>query len=139
MLATGAMQRLRVAGGVHVADSGEQERSMPSRWATGTEFPGVTAACQQLRSDLGRALRSIESRLDEPGPGLRFIVAQVLVIQTSQDQNVAACRDIHFNPLVLPTGIEPSSDPLLKFRAQAYAGSHRRRGRTLQCRGACQR
>ena len=57
----------------------------------------------------------------------RQINAGTLVIEASQPQTVAVCRDINFNPLVLPTGIEPSDDPLLKARAQAYAESHRRR------------
>lgn len=57
----------------------------------------------------------------------RQINAGTLVIQASEPQNVAVCRDINFDPLVLPTGIEPSDDPLLKFRAEAYAESHRRR------------
>lgn len=57
----------------------------------------------------------------------RQVSAGTLVIQASEDQSVAVCRDINFNPLVLPTGIAPSADPLLKFRAQAYAESHRRR------------
>ena len=55
------------------------------------------------------------------------INAGTLVIEASQPQSVGVCRDINFNPLVLPTGIEPSDDPLLKSRAQAYAESHRRR------------
>lgn len=57
----------------------------------------------------------------------RQINAGTLVIQASEPQNVAVCRDINFDPLVLPNGIKPSNDPLLKFRAQAYAESHRRR------------
>ena len=57
----------------------------------------------------------------------RQINAGTLVIQASEPQSVAVCRDINFDPLVLPTGIVPSNDPLLKFRAEAYAESHRRR------------
>lgn len=57
----------------------------------------------------------------------RQIKAGTLVIQASEPQRVGVCRDINFDPLVLPTGIEPSDDPLLKFRAAAYAESHRRR------------
>lgn len=57
----------------------------------------------------------------------RHVDAGTLVIQASQPQADGPCRDINFNPLVLPTGIEPSDDPLLQFRAKAYAESHRRR------------
>ncbi|MGH8162323.1 MAG: catalase family peroxidase [Gammaproteobacteria bacterium] len=57
----------------------------------------------------------------------RHIVAGTLVIRASQPQARGVCRDISFNPLVLPKGIEPSDDPLLLFREKTYAVSHRRR------------
>jgi catalase len=60
------------------------------------------------------------------------IDAGTLVIRASQPQRVAVCRDISFNPLVLPQGIAPSDDPLLKDRAATYAASHRRRIREQQ-------
>lgn len=37
------------------------------------------------------------------------------------------CRDVNFDPLVLPSGIEPSDDPLLSARSAAYSTSFRRR------------
>jgi catalase len=37
------------------------------------------------------------------------------------------CRDINFDPLVLPSGIEPSDDPLLSARSAAYSQSFTRR------------
>lgn len=70
-------------------------------------------------------------------PDHRQIDAGMLVIQSSQSQSVGACRDINFNPLVLPAGIEPSRDPLLEFRAEAYAESHQRRvGEEIQTHNA---
>lgn len=59
----------------------------------------------------------------------RQVIAGMLVIDAMQAQAHGACRNINFNPLVLPMGIEPSNDPLLKFRAEVYAESHRRRVR----------
>ena len=53
--------------------------------------------------------------------------AGTLVILASQPQKVGVCRDISFDPLVLPAGIQPSGDPLLKARAEAYAESLKRR------------
>ena len=44
--------------------------------------------------------------------------------QTDADGNA---RDINFDPLVLPAGIEPSDDPLLSARSAVYAASYRRR------------
>jgi catalase len=37
------------------------------------------------------------------------------------------CRDINFDPLALPTGIEGSDDPLLAARSAVYSSSFRRR------------
>ncbi|MBS0380813.1 MAG: catalase family peroxidase [Proteobacteria bacterium] len=53
--------------------------------------------------------------------------AGTLVILASQPQRIGVCRDISFDPLVLPRGIEPSADPLLQDRAATYAESLRRR------------
>ncbi|HEX4878230.1 MAG TPA: catalase, partial [Limnobacter sp.] len=39
----------------------------------------------------------------------------------------SSCDSINFNPLVLPTGIEGSDDPLLAARAGSYAVSQGRR------------
>ena len=41
----------------------------------------------------------------------------------SEDSGSAACTDINYDPLVLPSGIEPSDDPLLSARSAAYASS----------------
>lgn len=60
----------------------------------------------------------------------RHIDAGTLVINASQPQKTGACRDINFDPTVLPTGIELSNDPLLRFRSKVYAESHRRRNLT---------
>lgn len=59
--------------------------------------------------------------------GHREVDAGVLVIDRQEPQIDGACRDIDFNPLVLPSGIQPSDDPLLRARSAAYAESHRRR------------
>jgi catalase len=37
------------------------------------------------------------------------------------------CRDVNYDPLVLPAGIEPSDDPLLSARSAAYSESFRLR------------
>lgn len=57
----------------------------------------------------------------------RHVDAGTLVILSSQPQDIGVCRDLSFDPLVLPRGIEPSSDPLLQDRAATYAESLRRR------------
>lgn len=53
------------------------------------------------------------------------VVAGRLKVNAVTDK--ATCDGINFNPLVLPTGIEASEDPLLPARAGSYAVSQGRR------------
>src|SRR4051812_27570587 len=55
------------------------------------------------------------------------IDAGTLVIDRAQTQIDGACRDLAFDPTVLPDGIAPSADPLLAARSAAYAVSLQRR------------
>ncbi|MGO2393237.1 MAG: catalase family peroxidase [Halomonas sp.] len=53
--------------------------------------------------------------------------AGVLVINSAQAQDDGACRDINYDPLILPDGIAGSDDPLLSARSAAYSESFNRR------------
>jgi catalase len=55
--------------------------------------------------------------------------AGTVVINRAQSQIDGPCRDVIFDPLILPAGIEPSEDPLLAARSAAYAVSFNRRTR----------
>ncbi|MFP3550862.1 catalase family peroxidase [Paraburkholderia sp. SIMBA_049] len=55
------------------------------------------------------------------------IDAGTLVIDDMQTQIDGPCRDVNFDPLMLPSGIAPSDDPLLTARSAVYAESFRRR------------
>lgn len=57
----------------------------------------------------------------------RDIDAGTLVLTSTEPQASGACRDINYDPLVLPHGIEASDDPLLAARSAAYATSYLRR------------
>ncbi|TPG08398.1 catalase family peroxidase [Rhodanobacter glycinis] len=57
----------------------------------------------------------------------RTIDAGTLVIDATTPQESGACRDINYDPLVLPAGITASDDPLLPARSAAYADSYLRR------------
>ena len=57
----------------------------------------------------------------------RTIDAGTLVLEHSAPQASGPCRDINYDPLVLPAGIEASDDPLLPARSAAYADSYLRR------------
>jgi catalase len=52
-----------------------------------------------------------------------------LVIDRAQTQVDGPCRDIVFDPTILPDGIAPSSDPLLAARSATYRVSFERRAR----------
>jgi len=57
----------------------------------------------------------------------RTIDAGTLVIDRTTPQESGPCRDVNYDPLVLPDGIEGSDDPLLPARSAAYADSYLRR------------
>ncbi len=57
----------------------------------------------------------------------REIDAGTLVLTGTEAQESGACRDINYDPTVLPHGIEISDDPLLPARSAAYATSYLRR------------
>jgi catalase len=59
--------------------------------------------------------------------GRRRIDAGTLTLTTAQTEAAGNARDVNFDPLVLPDGIEPSDDPLLSARSAVYAASYRAR------------
>jgi catalase len=60
-------------------------------------------------------------------PGRQRIDAGTFVIDRAQTQIDGPCRDIVFDPTILPDGIAPSSDPLLAARSSTYHVSFERR------------
>lgn len=59
--------------------------------------------------------------------GRRTIDAGRLTLTAAQTEAAGNARDVNFDPLVLPDGIEPSDDPLLSARSAVYAASYRAR------------
>jgi catalase len=57
------------------------------------------------------------------------IDAGTLVIEHADAQGDGACRDVNFDPTILPEGIRPSDDLLLAARSAAYSVSFNRRTR----------
>ncbi len=55
------------------------------------------------------------------------IDAGTLVVSAQAPQASGDCRDVNYDPLVLPDGIQASDDPLLPARSAAYADSYLRR------------
>lgn len=63
-----------------------------------------------------------------PWPAARRVVnAGVLVLESVEPEERGNARDVNFDPLVLPEGIEPSDDPILSARSAVYAASFRAR------------
>lgn len=59
----------------------------------------------------------------------RAIDAGTLTLTSIETEKAGNARDINFDPLVLPSGIEGSDDPLLSPRSAVYAASYRVRAR----------
>jgi catalase len=66
-----------------------------------------------------------------PAKRVRVVMGTMTLTGVPEDQ-VANCEKLSFNPWRLVTGIEPSDDPTLKARRDAYEDSRLRRGVT-QC------
>jgi catalase len=63
-----------------------------------------------------------------PWPDAREQVdAGTLTIDHVESEETSPCRDINFDPLVLPEGMAPSDDPLLSARSAVYSQSFTRR------------
>lgn len=60
-------------------------------------------------------------------PERRVVDAGTVVLDAVEPERRGNARDVNFDPMVLPDGIEPSGDPLLTARSAVYAASFRRR------------
>jgi len=56
-------------------------------------------------------------------PGRQQVDAGTLVVQKAEAEADGPCRDVNFDPTILPAGIAVSDDPLLPARSAAYARS----------------
>ena len=57
------------------------------------------------------------------------IDAGTLVLRRAEPQSDGMCRDVNYDPTILPDGLKPSNDPLLAARSAAYSVSFNRRTR----------
>lgn len=127
--------------------------SVPVRWAMvpATALPTPSPAPSAAEQDPNRVFDALIARLRQgplqwhlvvtigrpgdptrdatlPWPEDRMKVdVGTLTLTRAQSEDVGACRDLNFDPLVLPKGIEPSDDPLLSARSAAYSRSFRER------------
>lgn len=54
-----------------------------------------------------------------------------VVIESMSPQTTGACRDINYDPLILPTGVSGSDDPVLAVRSAVYSVSFNRRSHDI--------
>ncbi len=59
------------------------------------------------------------------------VIAGTLEVKNVTDQVNGACRDINFDPTLVPPGIELSDDPVLAARAAIYSQSYNARLREI--------
>jgi catalase len=122
------------------------------RWSMRPQAPFVAMSAQQragadneyLSEDFARRLAQGPVRWDmvvtlaAPGDpvddpsrvwptGRAQVVAGTLELDKMTPQATGPCRDINFDPLVLPEGIEQSDDPGLAARSAVYSQSYNRR------------
>ena len=126
--------------------------SVPVRWSMMPVQPFVGAdAAQPTESDPNYLFDTVIARIDRQKlqwhlvvtigkptdptndatiawpAGREQIDVGTLTIDRVESEANAACRDVNFDPLVLPAGIESSDDPLLAARSAAYSQSFTRR------------
>ena len=89
-----------------------QVRSGPLRW--------------KLVLTVGTAAAPIDPTVPWPDDR-RPLDAGTLTLTGAETERAGNARDINFDPLVLPVGIEPSDDPILGTRSAVYAASYRAR------------
>lgn len=64
----------------------------------------------------------------QPWPDTRpQVVAGTLTVDAMQPQDTGPCRDLNYDPTVLPDGMAPSDDPILAARSAVYSVSFNRR------------
>lgn len=134
----------------YLVDAGGKRQAV--RWAVQPELPYAPVSAAErgqasfLAADLMQRLQAGPLRwrlvltLGAPGdvtddatqvwPDDRpQIDAGTLVLERATAQDDGPCRDVNFDPTVLPAGIATSADPLLAARSAAYAVSYQRRTR----------
>ena len=122
--------------------------AVPVRWATVPVQPFVAQSdAQAAQSDKNYLFDDLAARIHQhplqwrlmvaigqigdptddattPWPAdRRQVEAGTVTIDQISSEDTGACTDVNYDPLVLPSGIEASDDPLLSARSAAYARS----------------
>ncbi|WP_045726662.1 catalase family peroxidase [Xanthomonas sp. GPE 39] len=88
-----------------------------------------------LRWDLVLTMAAPGDPIEDPSrswpPTRQHVVAGTLVLDHAEPQASGPCRDLNYDPLILPHGIAGSNDPILAARSAVYAQSFNRREREI--------
>ncbi|MFV3318767.1 catalase family peroxidase [Pseudomonas sp. NY15374] len=92
-------------------------------------------AIAPLYWDLTLQLAEAGDPIDDPSQPWpeerKQVIAGTLAVTGVHDQAAGGCRDINFDPTLVPPGIELSNDPVLAARAGIYAHSYNARLREI--------
>jgi catalase len=84
-----------------------------------------------LRWTMAVTIANLEDETDDPSKAwpeaLRTVEVGTLVVQEIEAEPDGPCRDINFDPTVLPPGMDTSDDPFPAARSSVYAKSYDRR------------
>ncbi|MGB3393287.1 MAG: catalase family peroxidase [Stenotrophomonas sp.] len=89
-----------------------------------------------LRWDLMLTVAAPDDPVDDPAQPWpeqqrEQVLAGTLELTGAEPQANGACRDVNYDPLILPTGIAASDDPILAARSAVYSQSFNRREREI--------
>jgi catalase len=112
--------------------------SLPAPSAATTENPDYLFDDLQTRLAQGPLTWQLQFQIAQPEDPIAdatkawsaeraTINAGQLVITEAQVEGEGACRDINYDPLILPSDFHASADPLLSARSAVYADASRRR------------
>lgn len=109
-----------------------RQRALPAGTGRDALFDALVRQIrtQPLQWDLRFVVGTADDTIDPtvPWPADRRVVeAGVLTLEAAETERAGNARDVNFDPLTLPDGIEPSADPLLSARSAVYAASYRAR------------
>jgi catalase len=108
-----------------VADSAEQSAAGDKNYLFDDLIARIAQHPQQWRLivTIGQAGDPTNDATLPWPAGRRQIDAGTVTIDHASSEDGGGCTAVNYDPLVLPSGIEPSDDPLLSARSAAYARS----------------
>nr|WP_255516443.1 catalase family peroxidase [Luteimonas suaedae] len=123
---------MRPHAAFHALDAAERERADVDFLAADLR---ARLARGSVRWDMVVTLAAAGDPVNDPsrlwsGPREQ-VVAGTLTLLHFEPQATGECRDVNFDPLILPSGVAASDDPILAARSAAYSQSFNRRQREI--------